>query len=123
MTATTTRPLGTLSESMFGTTDLDGAVAHWTSTLGFELAHDERPAWAMLADPTTKQRFVLMGQDEGFEPCLGIESADFDASLRHLVEHGGTVDKRTPVGEAGFQWACCTDAFGIELMVWHTPSE
>lgn len=116
-------PLGTLSESMFGTTDIDGAVTHWTTQLGFELTFDNRPGWVMLTDPRSSQRFVLMGESEGFEPCLGMDTPDFEGSLAHITANGGSVSKRSPEGETGFQWACCTDAYGIQLMMWHTPEE
>ena len=107
---------------MFSTTDLDAAVAHWTDELGFVLTTDQRPSWAMLTDPATSQRIALLSPSEGSESCLGLASEDLAASLAHVLEHGGTVHTRTPLGETGFQWASCTDGFGIPLLIWNEPA-
>jgi hypothetical protein len=121
MRTTTSSPLGTYSEAMFGTSDIDGAVEHWTTTLGFTMTTDQRPDWVMLEDPNSSQRFVLMGQGNE-RPCLGFETSDFEASVAHVLATGGVVEQRSTETN-GFQWASCSDAFGIPLMLWQNPAE
>jgi predicted enzyme related to lactoylglutathione lyase len=121
MSTSTTSPLGTYSEAMFTSTDLDAAVEYWTATLGFTMTNDQRPDWVMLED-SGGQRFALMNAEAAPEPCLGFETTDFEASVAHVLAQGGTVGGRSPEGQDGFQWASCTDAHGVPLMLWQNEA-
>jgi hypothetical protein len=58
---------------------------------------------------------------EEFRPCLSVEAHDFEASLAHVEATGGTINSRSERSDTpGFQWARCTDAFGVPLMIFQS---
>lgn len=116
-----TNPLGTVSEPMFGVTDIDAATGYWTGTVGLAIKQDARPAWIMLEDTVTQQR-VILATPEDFGPFLSVEAFEFEAALEHVQASGGSVEARSTAGDdsPGFQWARCIDAFGVPLMVFRS---